>query len=84
MTTDSNDHDHDRNHNGSDESHDHDLTQGENPGAQGDIGAGQASPGDDPVVSESAPTIEGDEQPRREERHDDGQGGDDDVVSPEI
>lgn len=45
----------------------HDVTQGENPGAQGDFGAGQGNPGDDPVVSDPEPIIEGDEQPRREE-----------------
>ncbi len=49
-----------------DREHDH-LTQGENPGAQGDFGAGQGTPGDDPVITGTEPIIEGDEQPRREE-----------------
>lgn len=53
---------------GFDHQQDDDLTQGENPGAQGDIGAGQGTPGDDPVVTDPEPTIEGDEQPRREEQ----------------
>ena len=51
-------------HNGT---HNDDLTQGENPGVQGDIGAGQAEPGpSDPVVVGDG-VIEGDEQPRREQ-----------------
>lgn len=46
-------------------SHDDDLTQGENPGAQGDVGAGQGEPGpSDPVVVGDG-VVEGDEQPRR-------------------
>ncbi|MBX9471052.1 hypothetical protein [Microcella sp.] len=60
--------------------HDDDLTQGENPGAQGDIGAGQAEPGpSDPVVVGDG-VVEGDEQPRREE-HLDGDS-DDELISP--
>ena len=52
---------------------DDDLTQGEAPGAQGDVGAGQAEPGpSDPVVVGDG-VIEGDEQPRREENLDDDQ-----------
>lgn len=47
------------------------VTQGENPGAQGDFGAGQGTPGNDPVVTDPEPIIEGDEQPRREEQFDD-------------
>lgn len=65
------------------------MTQGENPGAQGDIGAGHGesehespdpsldtpgrnNPGpDDPTVTEDEPTLDGDEQPRREQPLDD-------------
>jgi hypothetical protein len=47
--------------------HDDDLTQGENPGTQGDIGAGQGDPApSDPVVVGDG-VVEGDEQPRREQ-----------------
>lgn len=50
-----------------------DVTQGENPGAQGDFGAGQGDPGlSDPVVGDGEAPQQ-DEQPRREE---DGGAGD--------
>ncbi len=60
--------------------HDDDVTQGENPGAQGDFGAGQGDPGtSDPIVGEGV-AVEGDEQPRRADEHTDEQtdefGGD--------
>lgn len=46
--------------------HHDDVTQGENPGAQGDFGAGQSDPApSDPVVVGDG-VVEGDEQPRRE------------------
>lgn len=42
-------------------------TQAENPGVQGDFGAGQGGPGrEDPIVGDGD-RVEGDEQPRREE-----------------
>ncbi|UYN84036.1 MAG: hypothetical protein KIT89_02055 [Microcella sp.] len=56
--------------NGGIAAHDGDVTQGENPGAQGDFGAGQGDSGEngtpqyDPTVDEDA-LVEGDEQPRR-------------------
>ncbi len=53
------------NHNEHD--HDSDVTQGENPGAQGDFGAGQGDPGDESTGDVSQPLIEGDDQPRRDE-----------------
>ncbi len=46
---------------------DDDLTQGENPGAQGDIGAGQGEPGPSDPVLVGDGVVEGDEQPRREQ-----------------
>ena len=63
----SNDNDHDR---------EHDVTQGENPGAQGDVGAGQGNPGDESSVGETPPTIVGDGQPRRDEVDGDDVDGD--------
>ena len=57
--------------------HDDDVTQGENPGAQGDIGAGQAEPGpSDPVVVGDG-VVEGDEQPRRADDTGDAEFGGD-------
>lgn len=47
--------------------HDNDDTQGENPGAQGDIGAGQGDPGPSDPVLVGEGVVEGDEQPRREQ-----------------
>lgn len=61
--------------NSTDHQHDDEMTQGENPGAQGDIGAGQGNPGDDPVVSDPEPAIVGVEQPRRDETLGDDDGG---------
>lgn len=53
----------------------HDVTQGENPGAQGDFGAGQGNPGEetspDEQTGEETPAIVGVEQPRRDELDDD-------------
>lgn len=54
----------------------HDVTQGENPGAQGDFGAGQGNPDEETSLGEltgdeSSPTIVGDGQPRRDELDDD-------------
>jgi hypothetical protein len=49
----------------------HDVTQGENPGAQGDFGAGQGNPADENIPGEDSPTIVGVEQPRRDELDDD-------------
>ena len=56
-----------------------DVTQGENPGAQGDFGAGQGEPGTtDPIVGDGD-VVEGDEQPRREEEFGGDLNGDDQV-----
>ncbi len=60
--------------------HHDDVTQGENPGAQGDFGAGQGDPGtSDPIVGDGD-VVEGDQQPRRTDEHADDQtdefGGD--------
>jgi len=77
--------------------HDGDVTQGENPGAQGDFGAGQGDSGEngtpqyDPTVDEDA-LVEGDEQPRRVTSDDDGDGtqrgahgvDDDDATSDDL
>lgn len=49
-----------------DHERDHDVTQGENPGAQGDFGAGQGD-SDDAQPDEETPVIVGDGQPRRDE-----------------
>ena len=56
---------------------DHNVTQVENPGAQGDLGAGQGDAGDqgdggdggdESTIVETPPLIEGDEQPRSDEQ----------------
>ncbi len=58
---------------------DDDVTQGENPGAQGDFGAGQGDPGtSDPVVGDDD-IVEGAEQPRRGEEFGGDLNGDDQV-----
>ncbi len=66
----------------------HDVTQGENPGAQGDIGAGQGNPGDETSPAERSdeetPAIVGVEQPRRYELDDDADFGGDLNASSQV
>lgn len=67
----------------------HDVTQGENPGAQGDIGAGQGNPGDETSAEqqtgeETPPPIVGVEQPRRDELDDDADFGGDLNASSQV
>ncbi len=53
-----------------------DVTQGENPGAQGDFGAGQGEAGqNDPIVG-VGDVVEGDEQPRRTDEGDENSADD--------